>query len=46
MKEIAADLFVSEKTVATHRQHIMEKLGVDNVPDLVKYAIREGLITI
>jgi DNA-binding CsgD family transcriptional regulator len=46
MKQIAADLFISEKTVATHRQHIMDKLGVGTVPDLVKYAIREGLITL
>jgi two-component system response regulator NreC len=46
MKQIAAELFISEKTVATHRQHIMEKLGVSTVPDLVKYAIREGLITL
>jgi two-component system, NarL family, response regulator NreC len=46
MKQIATELFISEKTVATHRQHIMDKLGVDTVPDLVKYAIREGLITL
>jgi two-component system, NarL family, response regulator NreC len=46
MKQIAAELFISEKTVATHRQHIMDKLGVGTVPDLVKYAIREGLITL
>jgi two-component system, NarL family, response regulator NreC len=46
MKQIAAELFVSEKTVATHRQHIMDKLSVDNVADLVKCAIREGLISI
>jgi two-component system response regulator NreC len=46
MKEIGAALFVSEKTVATHRQHIMDKLGVYTVPDLVKYAIREGIISI
>ena len=46
MKQIGAELFISEKTVATHRQHIMDKLGVATVPDLVKYAIREGLITL
>jgi two-component system, NarL family, response regulator NreC len=46
MKQIAAELFISEKTVATHRQHIMDKLGVGSVPDLVKYAIREGMITL
>ncbi|HNW60394.1 MAG TPA: response regulator transcription factor [bacterium] len=43
MKEIGGLLFISEKTAATHRQHIMEKLGTFNVPELVKIAIREGL---
>jgi DNA-binding NarL/FixJ family response regulator len=46
MKQIGAELFISQKTVATHRQHIMDKLGAATVPDLVKYAIREGLITL
>jgi RNA polymerase sigma factor (sigma-70 family) len=45
-KQIADSLFVSEKTISTHRQHIMEKLGMDSVPDLVKYAIREKLISL
>jgi DNA-binding NarL/FixJ family response regulator len=43
VKQIAAQLFLSVKTIETHRQHIMEKLGIKNIPDLVKYAIREGL---
>ena len=42
-KEIAAQLHVSVKTVETHRQHIMEKLKIDSVAELTKYAIREGL---
>ncbi len=42
-KEIASDLFVSVKTIATHRQHIMNKLNLHNIPDLVKFAIREGI---
>jgi len=45
-KQIADTLYISEKTVSTHRQHIMEKLGMESVPDLVKYAIREKLISI
>ena len=43
-KEIAADLFISVKTIETHRQHIMKKLEIYKIPDLVKYAIKEGLI--
>lgn len=42
-KEIAADISVSVKTVETHRKNVMNKLKIDNVPDLVKYAIREGI---
>ena len=44
-KEIAAALFVSVKTVETHRQHIMDKLDLHNVADLTRYAIREGVTT-
>lgn len=43
-KEVAARLGLSVKTVETHRQHIMEKLGLHDVASLVRYAIREGLI--
>lgn len=42
-KEIASDLFVSVKTIETHRQHIMQKLGTNSIADLTKFAIREGL---
>lgn len=44
-REIGDQLHLSSKTVGTHRQHIMQKLGLDNLADLVKYAIREGLIS-
>jgi DNA-binding NarL/FixJ family response regulator len=42
-KEIATSLFVSPKTVETHRQHIMAKLNIYSVAGLTKYAVREGL---
>jgi DNA-binding NarL/FixJ family response regulator len=43
-KQIADHLSVSTNTVATHRSHIMSKLGTANLADLTKYALREGLI--
>jgi DNA-binding NarL/FixJ family response regulator len=42
-KEIAQMLELSPKTIDSHREHIMEKLGIRNVAGLTKYAIREGL---
>jgi two-component system response regulator NreC len=42
-KEIANSLFISSKTVETHRRHLMEKLEVNSLAGLVKYAIRMGL---
>ena len=42
-KEIANILHLSPKTVDSHREHIMEKLGIRNVAGLTKYAIREGI---
>jgi len=42
-KKIAATLHISVKTVDSHREHIMDKLGIHNVAGLTKYAIREGL---
>ena len=41
---IADQLCLSIKTVQTHRTHIMEKLGVHDRTELVKYAIRKGLV--
>ncbi len=45
-KEIAAMLFISPKTVETHRYRINEKLNLGSVADLVRYAIKEGLISV
>jgi len=38
-KEIAKSLFISPKTVASHRCHLMKKLDVHNVAGLVKKAL-------
>ncbi len=43
-KDIASELFVSVKTIGTHKQNILKKLNLKNIPDLVKYAIKEGVI--
>jgi DNA-binding NarL/FixJ family response regulator len=45
-KQIATALFVSVKTVDTHRQQLMEKLDLRSVAELTKYAIREGLTSL
>jgi DNA-binding NarL/FixJ family response regulator len=45
-REVAAVLCVSVKTVETHRQQIMNKLNMQSIADLTKYAIREGLTTL
>lgn len=42
-KEIAKTLDLSAKTVDSHREHIMHKLGIHNIAGLTKYAVREGL---
>lgn len=45
-KELAEGLFISIKTVETHKTHIMEKLGLKNTAELVKYAIKNKIISI
>ena len=42
--EVASALIVSPKTVHTHRQHIMEKLALRTTTELIRFALREGLI--
>jgi len=41
--EIASALFISAKTVETYRSRLMKKLGTENVPALVKFAIKHGI---
>lgn len=43
-KEIAYQLRLSPKTVAAHRAHIMERLGLRDVAALVVYALRRGIV--
>lgn len=44
-KEIATQLGISTRTVESHRARLMEKLGIHKVSGLVRFAIREGLIS-
>ncbi|HGJ65199.1 TPA: response regulator transcription factor, partial [bacterium] len=39
----ADKLFISMKTVETHRNRILQKLGVHTTADMVRYAIKSGL---
>ena len=43
--EIAEKLVISSKTVDTYRQRIMDKLNLRHRADLVRYALRKGLLT-
>lgn len=45
-REIAEKLFISIKTVQAHRGNMMEKLGLHDRVELVKFAIRHGLATL
>lgn len=44
VKEIAAELFISDKTVSTHRMRILGKMGMKNNADLTNYSLKNGLI--
>jgi DNA-binding NarL/FixJ family response regulator len=43
-KEVSNLLHLSVKTVESHRAHIMEKLGIHSVTELVRYAIRNNIV--
>jgi DNA-binding NarL/FixJ family response regulator len=45
-KQVAKLMHLSVKTIETHRLHVMHKLGMNNVADLTKFALREGLTTL
>lgn len=42
--EIAEKLFISIRTVDTHRRNLLDKIGAKNTAGLVKYAIKKGLL--
>ncbi|WP_034301630.1 response regulator transcription factor [Herbaspirillum sp. RV1423] len=41
--KIAAELFLSAKTVSTHKRRILEKMNADNAADLVRYSVAHQL---
>ena len=44
IKEIAANLLLSEKTIATYRTRVSDKLGVSTNVELARYALQNGLV--
>jgi DNA-binding NarL/FixJ family response regulator len=44
MKEIAAKLGISIRTVETYRQRLVKKVGCQSVAELTRYAVREGIV--
>jgi two-component system response regulator NreC len=46
IQEIAVILFISVKTVRTHRSHLMEKLDLRSEAELTLYAVRKGVISL
>jgi len=45
-RDISEQIFVSVKTVGTHKQHILEKLNLKTTVDMIKYALKKGSISL
>jgi DNA-binding NarL/FixJ family response regulator len=45
MKEIAADLNISVRTVEDHKSQLLVALGAKSTADLVKFAVKHGLVS-
>ena len=43
-KDIATELSLSPKTVSAHRKNILQKLALESTPELIRYAIEQGLV--
>jgi DNA-binding NarL/FixJ family response regulator len=43
VNDIGEQLHLSAKTISTHKLRLMQKLGIDNLSDLVRYALKHGL---
>lgn len=44
VRQIAADLFISENTVRTYKTRILEKMRMNNIVELIRYAIENNLV--
>lgn len=44
-KEIGEQLFISHRTVDTHRTNLMKKLEINNIAGLISFAIKNGIVT-
>jgi len=44
MKEIASELNISVRTVETHKQDLLQTLSLETTADLIKFAVRQGLV--
>jgi DNA-binding NarL/FixJ family response regulator len=45
-REISERLFISVRTAETHKTHVLDKLGLKNAAELIKYAIKHNIISI
>jgi DNA-binding NarL/FixJ family response regulator len=45
INDIARRLALSAKTISTHKMRLMQKLGLGNNVELIRYAIRHGLVS-
>jgi DNA-binding CsgD family transcriptional regulator len=44
IKEIAEELHISRSTADTHKANLMRKLGCENTNELIRFAMREGIV--